>query len=171
MRLSRVSPMIALSISILHAVRAGEAWEICEQYTPVPGRHHAAFELGCWGNDGSHLHALFMYAWRRYPDDPPPAMLHGARDGNFFRPNVTFQIGRCWKGPWKTIRRLHVGDEPLSIDKSKGGSGLEVQLDAFRPYLRSGKCGRVILESGEGDAFSLDSLLPEKERTKHHEQT
>jgi len=65
--------------------------------------------------------------------------------------------------------RLHVGDEALTINKTKGGSGLEVQLDAFRPYLRSGKCGRVVLDSGEGDAFSLESFLPEKERSKPHQ--
>ena len=168
MRFLRALVVIALSISV-HKVSASEPWETCEEYTPMPGHHHAAFELACLGDDGSHLDALFMYAWRRYLDDPPPATLHGKRDGQFFRPNVTFQIGRCGKGPWETIGRLHVGYETLSIDKTKGGSGLQVQLDAFRPYLRSGKCGRIVLESGEGDAFSLESLLLEKERPKHQE--
>jgi hypothetical protein len=169
MGLGSTSALIVLSVALLQVAHASEPWEICEQYTPMPGKHHAAFELGCWGNDGMHLHALFMYAWRRYPDDAPPAVLHGRGGEQFFRPNVTFQIGRCWKGPWKTIGSLHVGDETLNVDQVKGGSGLEVQLDAFRPYLHSGKCGRVVLESGESDGFSLDSLLPEKERVKHHQ--
>ena len=132
----------------------------------MPGHHHAPFELGCWGDDDSHLHALFMYAWRRYPDDPPAAVLHGKKGGQFFSPNVTFQIGQCWTGPWKTIGRSHIGGDTLKIDKAKGGDGLEVQLDVFRPYLRSGKCGRVVLESGEGEAFKLDIFLPEKHGEK-----
>src|SRR6266581_4604255 len=124
MRSFRILAGVVVSMSI-HTSFASEPWEQCESYTAMPGHHHAPFELGCWGDDGSHLHALFMYAWRRYPGDPPPAVLHGRRDGQFFRPNVTFQIGRCWKGPWTTIGRLHVGDEALTINKTKGGSGLE----------------------------------------------
>ena len=137
----------------------------------MPGHHHAPFELGCWGDDDSHLHALFMCTpgGRYLLDDPPPALLHGKKNGQFFRPNVTFQIGRCWTGPWKTIGRSHIGDEALKIDKGTGGGGLEVQLDIFRPHLRSGKCGRVVLESGEGEAFKLDIFFFSRKETVRRE--
>src|SRR5437868_2709293 len=146
--MTRLSGFI-VSGCILVAAASADAWDTCESYTPMPGHHHPPFELGCWGDEGSHLHGAFMYAWRRYPDDPAPTTLRGKREGDFFRPNVTFQIGRCWKGPWKTIGHLHVGDDVLKIDKAKGAGLLEVQLDIFRPHLRTGKCGRVVLESGE----------------------
>ena len=158
--------ILLVSACLLAVVSRANAWETCESYTPMPGHHHAPFELGCWGVDDSHLHALFTYPWRRYPDDPAPVPLHGKKDGQFFRPNVTFQIGRCWAGPWKTIGRSHAGDDLLKIDKAKGGGALEVQLDIFRPHLRSGKCGRVVLESGEGAAFRLNIFLLEKNSEK-----
>jgi hypothetical protein len=159
---------IGLNASVA-ALVAREPWDTCESYTPMPGDHHKPFEIGCWGDDGKELHGFFTYAARRYPGDLPPARLHGKRDAEWFRPNVTFQISRTWDGPWKTIGRLRVGDDVFTVDTAKGGSGLQVQLEAFRPYLRKFQCGRVVLESGEAATIDLDNLLPQKERPKRHE--
>ena len=144
----------------------GSEWfHECRTSHPSAGHHEPPFEIGCWGDDGAHLEGFFAYAMGfRHPDDPPPTTLHGKHDGDAFRPNVTFQIGRSSDGPWKTIGRLHTGDDALTVDPSKGAFGLYIQLDAFRPHLRKIQHGRVVLESGEAATIDLDHLLPEKER-------
>ncbi len=97
---------LILTLALNESV-TGEAWDTCESYTPMPGEHHKPFEIGCWGDDGRQLHGFFTYAARRYPDDTPAATLHGKRDRESFRPNVTFQISR-------TLGRAVEDDRPVA---------------------------------------------------------
>lgn len=57
----------------------------------------------------------------------------------------------------------------FTVDTVKGVSGLSVRLEAFRPYLRKFRSGRVVLESGEAATIDLNNLLPEKDRPKRDE--
>ena len=163
--------LIAFAALGASAIAAGSrpSWQTCESYTPIQGEHHKPFEIGCWGDDGGQLFGFFGYTTRRYPDDTPASTLRGRSEGKSFRPNVRLQISHSWKGPWKTVRRLHVGDHLLTVDRMGDGTGLEVELEAFRPYLRKFQCGRVVLETGEAARVYLDDLIPEKDRPKHAE--
>jgi hypothetical protein len=160
--ITRYATLFVLAVS---TCAAGEPWEVCQfvAYTkPQP------FYLFCWGDDGNSFYGTFTYAAYRAHGEPPPASLHGTRDGEWFRPNVTLQISRSWDGPWKTIKRLRVGTEVFTVDKDKGASDLRVRLDAFRPHLRSIRCGRIVLESGEAATIDLSKLLHKDESATSH---
>ncbi len=136
-------------------------WTKGETSTLVPGLHHPAFDISTWGSDdGYHLVGHFVYKARRYPDDPPVAALHGKQREDWFWPNATLQVSGDCRDSWQTIERSQHGQETLQLDGSKGGAGLTVSFEAFKPWLGKAECGRVVLESGETFSFSLSSLIP-----------
>ena len=151
-------------VVILAAVSTGSAaepWEVCQfaaMNRPPP------FQLFCWGSDGQQLYGLFSYAAHRFPGDPPPATLHGRRNGTSFRPNAVLQVSDSWEGPWRTVARVHSGKDGFAVDRQKGVSYLRVRLDAFMRHMRGTHCGRVVLESGEAATVDLRKLLRDRSR-------
>jgi hypothetical protein len=136
-------------------------WTVGETYTLADGQHHPAFEISTWGSDdGYYLVGHFVYRARRYPDDHPVAALHGTQRDDWFWPNVTLQVSPNCRDSWKTIGTAHEGDETLQLDSSKGGAGLTISFEPFKGWIGKAECGRVVLESGELDSFSLSSLVP-----------
>jgi hypothetical protein len=155
-------PLVAVAVS--SAAERGESWSEGESYTPMPGQHHPSFEVVGWGSDGQHLYGLFIYKLSRYPDDPPVGIVRGVSDGDSFRPNATLQVSESWDGPWRTVATLKLGQELLAIEASKGYAGLRVTLDAFKPYVATIPCGRVVLDSSETATVGLKGLIPPSQR-------
>jgi hypothetical protein len=142
----------------------GESWSEGESYTPMPGQQHPPFEVVGWGSDGAHLYGLFIYTLSRHPDDPPVGIVRGVSDGDWFRPNVTLQVSESWNGPWRTVGTLELGRELLTIEASKGHAGLRVALDAFKPYVATLRCGRIVLDSSETATIGLKGLILPSQR-------
>jgi hypothetical protein len=136
-------------------------WTKGETSTLAPGLHHPAFEISTWGSDdGYHLVGHFVYKVRRYSDDPPVATLHGKQRDDWFWPNATLQVSGDCHDSWQTIEQSQQRQEKLQLDASKGGAGLTVSFEAFKPWLSKAECGSVVLESGEAASFRLSDLVP-----------
>jgi hypothetical protein len=160
--------LLIFAVTSLAAERAGESWTEGVSYTPMPGQHHPPFETIGWGSDGSQLFGLLIYKYRRYPDDSPPATLHGKQRDDWFWPNVTFQVSCSWRGPWKTIGRSRQGRETLGIDRARGYAGLKTDLDVFKPYIGKLECGRIVVESGEAATLDINNLVPPSQRRERN---
>jgi hypothetical protein len=75
---------------------------------------------------------------------------------------VTLEVSTNCRDAWKTIAKVEEGNETLQLDVAKGGSGLTVSFEPFKPWIGKAECGRVVLESGEITTLSLSSLVPPK---------
>jgi hypothetical protein len=163
MAIAALSYRCASQITSATPTSEWKPWTVGETYTLQEGQHHPPFEISTWGSDdGYHLVGHFVYRARRYPDDHPVATLHGTQRQDWFWPNVTLQVSTNCRDAWKTIAKVEEGNETLQLDVAKGGSGLTVSFEPFKPWIGKAECGRVLLESGEITTLSLSSLVPPK---------
>jgi hypothetical protein len=126
------------------------------------------FVLEVWsGDDDGHVYGLCMY----FNGKSVAATIEGTEtpDGNFY-PQVSNQVADVERGgQWKTI------EAPASppgkaatriVQPEQASRSLRVELDVFRPFIGKGKCGRLLLKSGESAVFQIDDLQPPEKMTE-----
>ena len=133
---------IALTTSV-----AAEPWEVCQSVSYVEPQR---FYLSCWGGEGRQLHGRFTHIGSLASE----------------RPRVALQISHGWDGPWTTVGRVRAVREALPQHPRGRVEWLHVTLDAFRPYLHSHQCGRIVLSSGEAAGVDIPKLRGDTTREK-----
>lgn len=149
---------------------APEFWYHVLSDGPPPNPVFAALELSGVGAEDGHLFGYFRYsAEKEGVPRSADVILRGRRKlDDTFWPDVTVQVSDEWDSGWETINSSETEGE-ITMQRVSAGPErvpLYVVFDVFRTLMGKRKYGRVVLDTGDTEAFSLDVLLPPKLENK-----